>query len=91
MLSAIDRNHCPPSPEYADFRSTPVNGHRQSRSACLKSAKLRSRRVSLNHLVGAGKQRPRHLEAKRAGGLQVEDKIELDRLLDREIARFDAL
>jgi hypothetical protein len=37
---------------------------------------------SFDHLVGEGEQRGRHLKAERFGGLQVEDQLELGRLLD---------
>src|SRR5215813_9678301 len=41
---------------------------------------------SLDHLVGASKQRRRNLETERLGGRKVYDEIELSRLLDRDIS-----
>jgi hypothetical protein len=38
-----------------------------------------------DHLVGAGKERRRHVEAERLRHDQVNDEVELGRLLDRKI------
>src|SRR5262245_31604871 len=46
---------------------------------------------SLDHLVGAGKQRGRDVEAERLRGLEVHKKIEFVRLLDRKTAGCLAL
>src|ERR1700730_14316513 len=43
---------------------------------------------SLNHLVGPRKQHGRNRQAEHLGGRQIDDKIELGRLLDRDVARL---
>src|SRR5262249_9745545 len=41
--------------------------------------------TSFDHLVGAGEQRRRHLEAERLGGRQIDNEIEFGWLLDWDI------
>ena len=40
---------------------------------------------SFDHLVGAGQQRRRHLDAERLRGGQIDNQLELGRLLDRKV------
>jgi hypothetical protein len=46
---------------------------------------------SLDHLVGGREERFRHLDAERPGRLLVDDQLELDRLLDRQVGGLGAL
>ena len=47
--------------------------------------------ILLDRLVGAQKERSRHVEAKGSCSFQIENKLELGRLLDRGISRLGAL
>ena len=49
------------------------------------SSVMNSRRSSFDHLVGAGEQRRRDVQAERLRGRKVDDEVELGRLLDRDV------
>src|SRR6478672_170852 len=44
-----------------------------------------------DHLIGALLKKPRHVEAERRGGLEVDHQLELDRGLDRKLTRLRIL
>jgi hypothetical protein len=48
-------------------------------------------RLLFDHLVGAGDERRRHVEAERLGGLEIDDELEVGRRLNGQVGGFVAL
>jgi hypothetical protein len=71
-----------------DVRFTPKSGHRNSVAQCLLCAKsghsaLQQKLSLFDRLVGSGKQHLWNAEAERFSGLEIDDQLDLDGLLDR--------
>ena len=76
------RNH-----KEADRRIRSLLRARRERpcAAAPPSSVMNSRRVSFDHLVGAGEQRRRNFEAKGLRGIQIDGELEFGRLDDRQV------
>jgi len=46
---------------------------------------------SFDHIVSASQERRRNSQSKCLGGLQIDDQLELDGLVDGKVSRFGAL
>jgi hypothetical protein len=55
------------------------------RERLMKGKACGSGRSSVDHLVGAGEHRPRHFEAERLSGLEIDDQFVLCRRLHGEV------
>src|SRR5258708_21647446 len=64
--------------------------HRFNSSVPVTKSQLQTSCRSFDHLVGAQQCRSRHFEAKRLGGLEVEDELEFRCPLDRKIGGLGA-
>src|ERR1700738_4832971 len=74
-----------------DFRSTPMNEHLQSRSACLNRAMRRHAAASFDDLIGSQREARGNVYTGRFCGLEIDDQLKVGRVLGRQIARLVAL
>ena len=69
-----------------------VNAQQQNAALCQKRPNALQQTAPLfDHLVGALLKEPRHVEAERLRGLEIDRQLELDRGLDGKLARLRAL
>jgi hypothetical protein len=71
-----------------DVRCAPDNGHGSGHRFWSRSARSRHRAPLFDHLVGSTEERGRHSEPECFGGLEVDDKLKLGRLLHRQVCGF---
>src|SRR6516164_3086766 len=72
-------------------RDSPKPAARQSWVERVKPAQSGRSPASLDDLVGAAEEGKRNRQAEGFCGLQIDYQLELRRLLDRKVGRFDAL
>jgi hypothetical protein len=83
LAPGVSTVRCPIPQRTFKYVATVQSG-RTRRANSLPSAQMQHGML-FDHLVGAGKKRRRHVEAERLRHDQVNDEVELGRLLDRKI------
>src|SRR3954463_11856651 len=67
------------------------DGQRDVRSVPTPDSRTAANSVLFDHRVGALQEEHRDFEAERLGGLEIDHELELDRNLNRQLARFCSL